>query len=58
MIEITDLNKTYKAGSRALKNISITIEDGEFVFIMGRSGSGKSTLLKLLLKEVEPHHGQ
>ena len=37
MIEITDLNKTYKAGSRALKNISMTIEDGEFVFIMGRS---------------------
>ncbi|NBI70757.1 cell division ATP-binding protein FtsE [Clostridiaceae bacterium] len=58
MIEITDLNKTYKAGSRALKNISITIEDGEFVFIMGRSGSGKSTLLKLLLKEVEPTSGR
>ena len=58
MIEITDLNKTYKAGSRALKNISMTIEDGEFVFIMGRSGSGKSTLLKLLLKEVEPTSGR
>ena len=58
MIEITDLNKTYKAGSRALKNISITIEDGEFVFIMGRSGACKSTLLKLLLKEVEPTSGR
>ena len=54
MIEIMSLNKTYKAGNRALKNINITIEDGEFVFIMGRSGSGKSTLMKLLLKEVEP----
>lgn len=58
MIEITDLNKTYKTGTRALKNISITIEDGEFVFIMGRSGSGKSTLIKLLLKEVEPTSGR
>ncbi|BDF23165.1 cell division ATP-binding protein FtsE [[Clostridium] symbiosum] len=52
------LNKTYKAGNRALKNINITIEDGEFVFIMGRSGSGKSTLMKLLLKEVEPSSGK
>ena len=58
MIEITDLNKTYKAGNRALKHIDITIDDGEFVFIMGHSGSGKSTLLKLLLKEAEPTSGQ
>ena len=58
MIEIMRLNKTYKAGNRALKNINITIEDGEFVFIMGRSGSGKSTLMKLLLKEVEPSSGK
>lgn len=58
MIEITDLNKTYKAGNRALKHINITIDDGEFVFIMGHSGSGKSTLLKLLLKEAEPTTGR
>ncbi len=58
MIEITDLNKVYKAGTRALKNVNITIEDGEFVFIMGRSGSGKSTLMKLLLKETEPTSGR
>lgn len=58
MIEIMSLNKTYKAGNRALKNINITIEDGVFVFIMGRSGSGKSTLMKLLLKEVEPSSGK
>ena len=37
MIEIMSLNKTYKAGNRALKNINITIEDGEFVFIMAVS---------------------
>ena len=58
MIEIMDLSKTYKAGSRALKHINITIDDGEFVFIMGRSGSGKSTLLRLLLKEMEPTSGR
>ena len=52
MIEIINLNKTYETGNRALQNINITIDDGEFVFIMGRSGSGKSTLMKLLLTET------
>ena len=54
MIEISDVNKTYETGNKALRNINIRIEEGEFVFIVGRSGSGKSTLLKLLLKEAEP----
>ncbi|MCI8727121.1 MAG: cell division ATP-binding protein FtsE [Hungatella sp.] len=58
MIEISNICKTYDAGNKALKNVNITIEDGEFVFIMGRSGSGKSTLVKLLLKEVEPTSGK
>ena len=58
MIEITDLTKTYDRSSRALKNVNITIDDGEFVFITGRSGSGKSTLLRILLKEVDPTSGQ
>lgn len=58
MIEITNIYKTYDTGNKALRNINITIEDGEFVFIVGRSGSGKSTLLKLLLKEVEPTSGK
>ena len=58
MIEISNLTKTYDRSSRALKNVNITIEDGEFVFITGRSGSGKSTLLKILLKEVEPTSGR
>ena len=57
MIEIINLNKTYETGNRALQNINITIDDGEFVFIMGRSGSGKSTLMKLLLKETEMTSG-
>ena len=58
MIEISRVNKTYETGNKALRDINITIDDGEFVFIMGRSGSGKSTLLKLLLKEVEPTSGK
>lgn len=58
MIEIFNICKTYETGNRALKNINISIEDGEFVFIMGRSGSGKSTLLKLLLKETEATSGR
>ena len=41
-----------------MKDISLTIDDGEFVFIVGRSGSGKSTLMKLLLKELEPTKGR
>lgn len=57
MIEIADINKTYETGNKALRGINITIEDGEFVFIMGKSGSGKSTLLHLLLKEVESTSG-
>lgn len=58
MIEISNLTKTYEKSSRALKGLDIIIDDGEFVFIMGRSGSGKSTLLKILLKEVEPTSGR
>lgn len=58
MIEILDVCKTYGTGNRALRDINITIQDGEFVFIMGRSGSGKSTLLRLLIKEEEPTSGE
>lgn len=57
MIEVANICKTYETGNRALRGIDIEIEDGEFVFVMGRSGSGKSTLLKLLLKETEPTSG-
>lgn len=58
MIEIRNISKTYDKGSKALKDIDIRIQDGEFVFIMGRSGSGKSTLIRLLLKEAEPSSGR
>ena len=57
MIEFSHVSKNYGAGSRAVKDLNLTIRDGEFVFVVGRSGSGKSTLLKMLLKEVEPTKG-
>ena len=44
MIEISKLTKTYDRGTKALKDVNITIDDGEFVFITGRSGSGKSLM--------------
>ena len=58
MIEMERVSKTYETGCKAVKNVSFTIADGEFVFVVGKSGSGKSTLLKLLLKELEPTKGR
>lgn len=58
MIRLEHVSKTYQQGVPALNDVSIHIEQGEFVFIMGKSGSGKSTLIKLLLKELEPTKGE
>ena len=58
MITINNVSKIYPNGSQAVKNISLQIEKGEFVFIIGSSGSGKSTLIKMLMKELDPSSGE
>lgn len=58
MIRIKNVSKSYKNGVHALKNINLTIDDGEFVYIIGPTGSGKSTLIKLLDGEEIPDEGK
>lgn len=58
MIELKEVTKEYAKGIAALNGVSLKIEQGEFVFIVGDSGSGKSTLIRLLLKELEPTSGK
>lgn len=58
MIRLKDVEMVYENGTRAIQGITLTIEDGEFVFLVGPSGSGKSTIIKLLTGEVEPYAGR
>jgi len=52
MIEFRNVTKIYEDKTAALKNVSLTIKKGEFVFLVGPSGSGKSTMIKLLIREI------
>ena len=57
MILLENVSKSYKNGVNALKNITLSIDEGEFVYIIGPTGSGKSTLIKLLDGEEIPDEG-
>ena len=57
MIYFDNVSKVYDSDIVALKNVNLSIEPGEFVFLVGASGSGKSTMVRLILKELEPSRG-
>jgi cell division transport system ATP-binding protein len=57
LIETSHLSKLYKRGVYALRDLSLTIDKGEFIFLTGPSGAGKSTFLRLLLREELPSEG-
>ena len=58
MVRFIDVHKEYDNGTKALKGVSLRIDDGEFVFLVGPSGSGKSTLIKLITAEIAPTDGR
>ena len=58
MIKLENVSKVYKGEVTALKDASVDVEKGEFVFLVGASGSGKSTFLRLVNKEETPEQGR
>lgn len=58
MISMSNVTKKYKNGTTALRNLSVSIDQGEFVYIVGSSGAGKSTFLKLIYREEKATKGK
>ncbi len=58
LIRLTNVKKTYKTGVTAIQDLNLSINKGEFVFIIGSTGCGKSTLIKMLYREEKPTSGQ
>jgi len=58
MLKIENLTKVYPNGTQALKNVSFSVKDGEFLAVIGLSGSGKSTLLRCINRLIEPTSGK
>lgn len=57
MIEMKDVTKKYSNGTAAIRGLSISIDQGEFVYVVGPSGAGKSTFVKLIYREEKPTSG-
>ena len=58
MIKFKNVSMLYDNNVKALADVNISIDSGEFVFLVGPSGSGKSTFIKMLIKEVDPTVGE
>lgn len=58
LVQFYNVSKIYSNGVKALEDISLKINGGEFVFLMGPSGAGKSTMIKMLYREESPSRGQ
>ena len=58
IIEFRGVSKTYQTGTHALEDVNITINNGEFVFVVGSSGAGKSTFMKLIMREEKANTGK